>query len=202
MPAPDSPSTLVLASGSPRRRELLAGLGVAFETRPVDVDESPREKEPPDRYVRRLAETKARTAVAPAETTPRGEIVLAADTIVTHGSELLGKPRDEADARRMLGRLAGRSHEVLTGVAVLDPARGILRVAVERTRVRFAAMSPEEIAWYAASGEPLDKAGAYAVQGLGALFVESVAGNYSNVVGLPLPLTYRLLREVGFSLRT
>ncbi len=191
--------TLILASGSPRRRELLTGLGVPFEVRAVDIDESPMPGEAPERYVRRLAVSKAVAASEGSAT--HGEIFLAADTIVAAEGDLLGKPRDNADARRMLERLSARSHEVLTGVAVLDPARQIQVAGVERTRVRFAALSPEEIAWYADSGEPLDKAGAYAVQGLGALFVKRLEGNYSNVVGLPLPLTYRLLSEVGFSLR-
>ncbi len=191
---------LVLASGSPRRREMLENLGVEFHFRPVDVDESPRDGEAPDAYVLRLARTKALAGVV-AGGDRGGEIVLAADTIVAADGRLLGKPRDSEDARRMLERLSGRAHEVLTGVAVSDAA-GDLRAAVERTRVRFAELSAAEIEWYVAGGEPLDKAGAYAVQGLGALFVTKVDGNYSNVVGLPLPLTYRLLREAGFSLLT
>ncbi len=194
---------LVLASGSPRRREVLSGLGAAFEVRPVDIDESPAEGEAPDAYVLRLARSKA---IASVETGTGGdEIVLAADTIVVLDGALLGKPRDAADAKAMLERLSGRWHEVLTGVAVHSVARG--RVARDlrlsdlcRTRVRFAGLSAKEIDWYVGSGEPLDKAGAYGIQGLGALFVDSVEGNYSNVVGLPLPLTYRLLREAGFSL--
>ncbi len=198
----------MLASGSPRRREMLQNLGVDFAVRPADVDESPLPGELPEPYVLRLARAKAQAVPAsnPCLSAPpaRHEIVLAADTIVTQDGELLGKPRDAADARRMLERLSGREHEVLTGVAVAR-ARGQqaehLRAEVERTRVRFAELSPAEIAWYVASGEPLDKAGAYAVQGLGALFVARLDGNYSNVVGLPLPLTYRLLAEVGFSLR-
>ena len=143
----------------------------------------------------RLARAKAQAASA-----QNGEVVLAADTIVALDGELLGKPRDPADAHRMLERLSGREHEVLTGVAVARDAEDC-RAGVERTRVRFAELSAAEIEWYVASGEPLDKAGAYAIQGLGALFVDGLDGNYSNVVGLPLPLTYRLLREVGFSLR-
>ena len=188
---------LVLASGSPRRREMLALLGVSFDVRPVELDETPAEGEAPAPYVRRLAEAKARAAAAGAE---ESELVLAADTIVVAGGELLGKPAGEADATRMLERLSAREHEVLTGVAVIGGASGGLHLGVERTRVRFAPLAPEEIAWYVATGEPLDKAGAYAIQGLGALFVDSVSGNYSNVVGLPLPLTYRLLRAAGLSL--
>lgn len=194
---------LVLASSSPRRRELLAGLGLEFAIRSVEIDESPQPGEAPDDYVIRLAREKA--AAAAQNATP-GELVLAADTIVALGGELLGKPVDDADARRMLHILAGRSHQVLTGVA-LDTSEGPTRVAVRstdlcRTRVTFAPLSNEEIDWYVATGEPRDKAGAYAVQGLGGLFVERLDGNYSNVVGLPLPTTYRLLRRVGFAVLT
>ena len=193
---------LVLASGSPRRREILAGLDLDFEVRPVDIDETPHPGEPPDDYVLRLAQDKAAQA---ARSAAENELVLAADTIVALGGSLLGKPRDTADAARMLRALAGRSHQVLTGVA-LDCAAGPQRVAVRssdlcRTRVTLAPLSDEEIEWYANTGEPLDKAGAYAVQGLGSLFVERLDGNYSNVVGLPLPNTYRLLRRVGFRVR-
>ncbi len=183
---------LVLASASPRRRQLLGRLGLDFHQRPVDVDETPLVGEAPRAYVLRLAEAKAQGA-APAP----GELALGADTIVVVDGDLLGKPRDPDDARRMLERLSGREHRVLTGVALRDRER--LRLsAVETTRVRFAELTGEEIAWYVASGEPLDKAGAYAVQGLGALFVYGITGNYSNVVGLPLPLVYRLLRRAGY----
>ena len=193
---------LVLASGSPRRRELLSGLGLSFAVRPADVDESVLPGESPEVYVERLARTKAEHEAHP------GEVVLAADTTVAvpveAGEEILGKPADEAEARAMLARLCdgahGRHHRVLTGVAVHDPTRGETRSSVEATGVVFTAMSPQEIAWYAASGEPLDKAGAYGIQGFGGLFVEGVEGNYSNVVGLPLPLTWRLLTGAGFSL--
>lgn len=184
---------LVLASASPRRRELLAGLGLDFRRRPVDVDETPFAGEAAEDYVLRLAESKAESA-APAD----GELVLAADTIVVVDGDLLGKPRDPDDARRMLERLSGREHQVLTGVAVRGPSGEPRLSAVETTRVRFAELTADEIAWYVASGEPLDKAGAYAVQGLGALFVDAVDGNYSNVVGLPLPAVYRLLRRAGY----
>jgi nucleoside triphosphate pyrophosphatase len=189
---------LVLASSSPRRRELLAGLGLAFTIRPVDLDETPLPGETPAACVRRLATGKAAARAAP------GELVLAADTLVVLGDELLGKPRDPEDARRMLGRIAGREHTVLTGVALEEVAEDgeVRRTAtVESSRVRMAAMSEEEIAWYVATGEPLDKAGSYAVQGLGALFVEEVFGNYTNVVGLPLPATGRLFGELGYDLR-
>src|SRR6202035_5299323 len=135
-----------------------------------------------------------------------GELVLAADTVVVVGGELLGKPRDREEAARMLRTIAGREHVVLTGVALHEPARGpgardAFAVAVDSSRVRMASLSDEEIAWYAATGEPLDKAGSYAVQGLGALFVEAIDGNYTNVVGLPLPAMYRLFAELGYDLR-
>ena len=184
---------LVLASASPRRRELLTGLGLEFEVRPVDVDETPRENEEPKAFVERLAREKSQARV------DSGEAVLAADTIVTIDDRLLGKPRDDADAAAMLRRLSGRSHEVLTGVALASD-RGEPACAIARTEVRFAPLSEDEIAWYVASGEPRDKAGAYAIQGLGAHFVESISGNYSNVVGLPLPTVYRLLGEAGIDL--
>jgi septum formation protein len=185
---------LVLASSSPRRRELLSGLGLRFTVRASEIDETLLPGEAPDAYVLRLAREKARAAGRP------GELVLAADTSVIIEGEILGKPRDGADAERMLRLLSGREHEVLTGVAVLD-ATGRLAAGVERTVVRVAPLSAEEIAWYVATGEPRDKAGAYAIQGLGALFVEAVTGNYSNVVGLPVPTVYRLFRELGYDLK-
>ncbi|MDH3404312.1 MAG: Maf family protein [Acidobacteriota bacterium] len=183
-------SRLVLASGSPRRREILAGLGYEFTVRPVDLDESQRPGEGAEDYARRLAREKAAADVR------AGEVVLAADTIVVLEGRLLGKPRDAADAAAMLRELAGRSHDVVSGVAVLD-AGGEPATAIERTTVRFAPLSRDEIDWYVASGEPMDKAGAYAIQGRGSLFVEAIAGNYSNVVGLPVPAVYRLLSGRG-----
>jgi septum formation protein len=162
--------------------------------RAVDLDETPLPGELPGDTVLRLALAKAAAQAHP------GELVLAADTVVVVDGELLGKPRDPADARRMLGRIAGREHTVLTAVALDEPGRRRQASAVASSRVRMAALSPEEVAWYVATGEPLDKAGSYAVQGIGALFVEEVFGNYTNVVGLPLPLTYRLFRELGYEL--
>jgi septum formation protein len=184
---------LILASGSPRRRELLTGLGLTFSVRPVDLDETPLEGEDPSAYVTRLAAAKARARSGP------DELTLAADTIVVLDDELLGKPGDPAEAREMLGRLAGREHQVLTGVAVYESKGERLVSGVESSRVTIAALSDEEIAWYVATGEPLDKAGSYAIQDLGALFVERVEGNYTNVVGLPLPLTYSLFGQLGFN---
>ncbi len=187
---------LILASGSPRRRQMLTDLGLTFEVRPVDIDESPLPDELPADYVRRLAEEKSEAALQDVAV-HEGDWVLAADTIVVLDDQLLGKPADTAEATDMLRRLSGRTHHVLTGVALRTTKAGC-QVAVESTAVRFSALDEAQIAWYVASGEPMDKAGAYAIQGLCSLFIEGIDGNYSNVVGLPLPLTYRLLRQAGF----
>ena len=193
---------LILASGSPRRRQMLADLGLAFDVRPVDIDESPLPGEAPTDYVRRLAIEKSAAAVGvkasdKAEDEPSdGTWVLAADTIVVLDDQLMGKPADAADAAHMLRQLSGRTHHVLTSVALRSGPTSC-EVAVESTAVRFAPLDEAQIAWYVASGEPMDKAGGYAIQGLCALFIEGIEGNYSNVVGLPLPLTYRLLRQAG-----
>jgi septum formation protein len=186
------PAQLVLASRSPRRRELLASLGLALDVRPADADESVRPGEAARDYVLRVARAKARAV--------DGEIVLGADTSVVLRGEVLGKPADEADARRMLAALSGTTHEVLTGVCVRRPADGLELELVASTAVRFAPLGAEEIAWYVRTGEPLDKAGAYAIQGTGALFVLSVEGSVSNVVGLPLAETAALLRRAGLPL--
>ncbi|MDA8017161.1 MAG: Maf family protein [Thermoanaerobaculia bacterium] len=185
---------LVLASGSPRRREILAGLGVEPTVRPVDIDETPREGESAASYVLRLASEKAR------ECAEDGELILAADTVVTIDGGLLGKPADEEDAKDMLHRLAGRTHQVLTGVAVYDPGRGFEDSEAVATDVIFGRLSERDIAWYVGTGEPMDKAGAYAIQGLGALFVERIMGNYSNVVGLPVPTVRALLGRMGYQI--
>jgi septum formation protein len=190
---------LVLASQSPRRRELLASVGIPVDVRPADTDESVRVGEGADEYVRRLAREKAR-AVACSEC----ELVLAADTAVVLGNEILGKPRDEDDARRMLRALSGRTHVVATGVHGLAagatgsaPREETIAVS---SAVRFVTLSEERIAWYVATGEPLDKAGAYAVQGAGGSLVRGIAGSVSNVVGLPLAETLALLGRLGLSL--
>jgi len=181
---------LILASASPRRAELLTAAGFTFRVRPVEIDEQPRAGEAPEVYVVRLAREKA---AASAEVTGHApdEIVLAADTSVVIDDEILGKPVDDDDARRMLGLLSGREHAVLTGVAIRRNGREFTGVA--SSRVRFLELTKDEIEWYIASGEPRDKAGAYAVQGLASRFVDAIAGSYSNVVGLPVSLVYQLL---------
>ena len=170
---------------------------MCFEARPVDLDESPLPGEAPRDYVLRLASEKAAARAEP------GELVLAADTTVVVDGVILGKPLDDADARRMLRLLAGREHSVLTGVALQEASAGGAGMAaeVDETSVRFAPLSEAEIDWYVATGEPRDKAGAYAIQGLGSLFVEGVDGNYWNVVGLPVPQTYRLFARLGYDLK-
>jgi septum formation protein len=183
---------LILASASPRRAELLTTAGIQFEPFPVHIDETQRDAERPSDYVRRLAEEKAHLALAKRP----DALVLGADTIVVIDERILGKPKDPEDAAAMLRALAGRSHEVLTGVAVLVAGQ-TPRVAVERTRVWMSPLGNDEIAWYVATGEPMDKAGAYAIQGLASRFVERIEGSYSNVVGLPVALVYRLLDAVS-----
>ena len=187
---------LILASRSPRRVELLTLVGARFATFPVDVDEAALPGERPDAHVQRLAEAKARTA---AET--RGgngtddleAVVVGADTIVSLDRAILGKPSGPEEAARMLERLSGRIHEVWTGLFLLDPAGGRGIGGALRSIVKFAPLNADDVARYVATGEPLDKAGAYAVQGKGAVFVEAIEGSYSNVVGLPLSYLKHLL---------
>jgi septum formation protein len=184
---------LVLASASPRRALILSALGVGFRVVVSHEDESLRPGEDGRAAVERLARGKA-LAVARTESLP----VLAADTEVLCDGRVLGKPGGEEDAVAMLRRLAGREHEVVTGVCVVSG--GVARSGVETSRVRLAPMSEEELRWYAATGEPLDKAGGYHVDGRGALFVEAVLGSPSNVAGLPVRLLLRLAREAGLEL--
>lgn len=164
-----------------------------FTVRAVDLDETPRPGEAPRDYVLRLAAEKAAAQAEP------GELVLAADTVVVVDGEILGKPRDPEDAKRMLRLLSGRTHTVLTGIALVSDQGRIAEV--DESEVRVAALSGGEIDWYVATDEPRDKAGAYAIQGLGSLFVEAIDGNYSNVVGLPIPRTYRLFARLGYDLK-
>jgi septum formation protein len=192
------PERLVLASASPRRAELLRAAGIAFDVKVADVDETQSVGETPDVYVERLAIAKA---VAIAEQGER-RAVLGADTTVVVDGVVLGKPIDAIDATRMLRLLSGRAHLVLTGVALIAPA-GAGRVSRPRraqvctTRVTFAALSEAELAWYVASSEPMDKAGAYAIQGLASRFVTGIDGSYSNVVGLPVSHVWAMCGELG-----
>jgi septum formation protein len=182
---------LVLASGSPRRREILDALGLAFDVRPPDTDETLRPGEAAVAAAVRLATEKAEAVPAAG-----GELVLAADTIVVLGEEILGKPADEADAARMLGRLSGRAHRVVTGIALRSEGRTHSSFAT--TGVRFRELDADDIAAYVATGEPLDKAGAYGIQGYGAALVEGIEGDFFNVMGLPVPALLGLLRTAGY----
>jgi septum formation protein len=198
---------LVLASASPRRADLLTAVGAEFEIQPADIDESTRPREAAHDYVTRLARAKA-SAVFTA-----GAVVVAADTTVVVDDQILGKPGDAETARSMLDRLAGRAHEVLTGVAVaVDPPSDAIDVllggrdgpsvidTVVATTVWLTELTPAEIDWYVGTGEPMDKAGAYGIQGIGGMFVPYLHGSYQNVVGLPLADLDELLSEVGHRL--
>ena len=180
---------LILASRSPRRSELLAAAGIAFEVLAADVDETPHANESPVAYVERLAIEKARAVL---RLRPDAR-VLGADTTVTIDGEILGKPVDEADAVRMLRLLNGRVHDVHTGVAVIS--RAGVQSAVDTTRVWFRAMTDGDISWYVATGEPVDRAGAYAIQGYASRFIPRIEGSYSNVVGLPVALVSSILMQ-------
>jgi septum formation protein len=183
---------LVLASQSPRRRELLALIGLAHEVRPADIDESYLEGETPEQHCERLARGKAS---ALATRSNRDAVIIGSDTIVVVDGLVLGKPADAADATRMLRMLSGRSHTVLTAVAVARGAR--LESAVERVSVSFREIDAAEIAAYIATREPMDKAGAYGIQGYGATIVSRIEGDYFAVMGLALNLLVRLLARVG-----
>ncbi len=182
------PASIVLASASPRRREILAAAGISFTVRAAGIPEDALPDESVVEHVERLAREKA-AAVA-----GESEIVLGADTVVVLDEHILGKPRDAADARRMLGMLSGRDHEVITGIAIQHPG-GVI-AGSERTRVFFNKLTAEEIAAYAATGEPMDKAGAYAIQGVASKYIRRVEGCYFNVVGLPVSLVYRHLKTI------
>lgn len=180
---------MILASESPRRRELLAAVGVPFRVVPSGVDEVPRAGESPSRFVRRAALDKGEAVAA----LHPSSFVLAADTIVVADGRILGKPGDRAEARRMLSRLADREHKVYTAVCLLCRERGIRDLGTEVTRVRFRPLTASEIAAYARTGECDDKAGAYAAQGAGMLLIDRVAGSFSNVVGLPMTRVVTML---------
>ena len=180
---------LVLASGSPRRAEIMTSVGWEFEKDVPDIDESELPGETPEAYVQRLACEKA-SLIARRHSQ---KLVLGADTTVVIDGKIIGKPVDEEEARRMIELLSGNWHEVLTGVSVVSD--GATSVGLQRTRVKFAQMSDAEIAFLVKKGDPLDKAGAYAVQAQAALFIEGIEGDYWNVVGLPISLVYRMIAE-------
>ena len=183
----------ILASASPRRVEILRTLGLDFAVRASDIEEKLIQGESPQHYVMRAATAKAEAVARDFQS----GIVIAADTEVVIDGLPLGKPEDGEDAARMLRAISGRWHAVMTGVAVVDVESGRSAVDHEKTLVRFRDLSEAEIDAYVASGEPSDKAGAYAIQGRGMLFVTEIAGNYQNVVGLPVPLLERLVRQIG-----
>lgn len=200
---------LILASGSPRRAELLRAAGFAFDVFVPDVDETRRDGEQAEEYVRRVSQDKSSAALRclradesdASQTDGRrnAEVIIAADTVVVVDGDILGKPRDDSDAASMLRRLSGRWHEVMTGVSVRAGLRETGSVAV--TRVQFAELTDTDIDWYVTSGETVDKAGAYAIQGLGSRFIPRIEGSYANVVGLPISLVQELLKrlERGYS---
>lgn len=183
--------TLVLASASPRRAELLSQIGLTFITRPVGIDETVRASEPASAYVERLAREKALAAAGDA-----GELVIGSDTSVVLSGEILGKPVDAADASATLMRLSGQTHQVMTAVALVRD--GVCTACVVTTDVTFRSLSEQEIQAYVATGEPMDKAGSYGIQGLGGIFVKEIRGSYSSVVGLPLQETAALLAQAGY----
>ena len=185
---------LILASSSPRRAELLTAADYAFEVHPVDIDERLRPGELPGAYVQRLAVEKSARALSELNAGD-GFIFLAADTAVVVGDQVLGKPRDAEDAARMLRLLSGRTHRVLTGVSARSAALEL--ALVETTTVTFVQLTEDQIAWYVASGEGRDKAGAYAIQGLASRFIPRIEGSYSNVVGLPIAAVDGLIQRLS-----
>jgi septum formation protein len=185
---------ILLASGSPRRRELFSWLGVDFEVIIPDVDETVLGDEAPEEYCSRLSLEKAASIQ---KERPR-DLIIAADTVVVTGGAILGKPFDEADAHRHLRQLQGSMHEVYTSYTVAHETRSTTRVI--RTRVYFREMTEGEISWYVSTGEPMDKAGSYALQGIGAIFVDRIEGSYTNVIGLPLSHLYHDLKDYGLKL--
>jgi nucleoside triphosphate pyrophosphatase len=203
-------TALILASASPRRAELLTAAGIPFEIRPAHIDEAVRPGEDARTYASRVAVEKARVVAASSP----GQPVLAADTVVVIDGLILGKPADAGDAKRMLRLLSGRTHEVMTAVVLVandrkghfregtwkSPSGSLSYTAVEVTAVEFVLLSKAEIDWYVETGEPADKAGAYAVQGLASRFVARIDGSYSNVVGLPVSLVYTMCARAGILL--
>lgn len=189
---------IILASTSPRRAEILHDAGIAFAICGTQVEEAPLPGESAQAMVARLAEAKARAAAAQIRDDAGDYVVVGADTAVELDGEILGKPRDAAHAREMLAKLSGRTHHVLTGIFLLQLPGGATRAAVESSAVAFTPLNEKEIGAYVASGEPMDKAGAYAIQGLAGRFIPRIEGCYFNVVGLPLATLYALLHELGW----
>ncbi len=192
-PAPDMRPKLVLGSGSPRRKELFAILGLPFEVASPDIEEVQGAEETPEQFVSRMAREKGMTVAGRYE----DAIVIGADTIVVLGKDVLGKPADRSEAADMLRKLSGREHAVLTAVAVVVSASGEVAEGIDRTRVWFRTLETSEIEECVRREHVLDKAGAYAIQGLASAFIPRIEGNYGNVVGLPLPLVVELLARQG-----
>lgn len=190
------PNTVLLASASPRRRELLGQIGVAFRVCPADIDEAVRQGEDPGQYTLRIAGEKVQ---AVGDQRQAGEIVLGADTAVALGDRLLGKPADAAQARAMLAALSGATHRVFTAVAVMDP-EGAIDTRLNVSEVSFATLDPQWVAAYVDTGEPMDKAGAYGIQGWAGCQIRELRGSYSGVMGLPLFETAQLLASAGLRL--
>ncbi|HEY6328375.1 MAG TPA: Maf family protein [Blastocatellia bacterium] len=188
-----STNEIILASASPRRAQLLRGLGIRFSIEPSQVIEAALDNESPTDYITRIARAKALDVAR----RKHSGLIIAADTEVIIDGQILGKPKDFEDASRMLRLLSSRWHAVITGVALCDAATGREAEGFSKTIVRFAELTPAEIDWYVASGEPFDKAGGYGIQGLGSVLVEEISGSYHNVVGLPLRLLYKLASELG-----
>lgn len=188
---------LILASASPRRAEILRSAGLSFEIAAANVDETPLPNESPEQLVRRLALVKAEAAIR-SRRDGEAAVVLGADTIVLVGDHVLGKPGTSARAIEMLRELQGREHRVITGVAAVASASGQSLTEVESTTVWFDAMTESEIAGYVATGEPLDKAGAYAIQGIASRYISKIEGDYFNVVGLPIARVWKMLRRLGY----
>jgi septum formation protein len=189
---------IILASSSPRRAEILRNAGIAFEIRPTQIDETALPGETPHAMVARLAEAKARAAASQMDADLVECIIVGADTTVELDAEILGKPRDAGHAREMLAKLSGRTHHVLTGLFLLRLPSRATQTAIENSAVTFAPLSENEIDAYVATGEPLGKAGAYAIQGVAGRYVPRIEGCYFNVVGLPMARLYALLRELGW----
>ena len=184
---------LILASNSPRRRELLENAGFEFDVQPSEIEEFPLPGEAPEEYARRLAQDKALSVAA--RSAP-GSIVLGADTVVAIDGEILEKPAGAPDAARMLRTLSGHTHRVITGICLVRAPENVLACTHETTAVTFRYLSEEEIESYVASGEPFDKAGGYAIQGLASRFVTRIEGCYFNVVGLPIPMVYEIVKSI------